>query len=336
MQSWKSQCSKFAPDLAAYASISSIADVAELITLSEATGVGVSGSASFSGADAESVELAYSYLGLRAALPGDEMKTKIQAVMHRSFLVIGLGLLAIGPILADIVNVTVNGSVSGSGSVTTYCLVPECMTPDSGQFTSFPFSFSATNTQLGLFAASGGASSTGPPETDPASVQADLFENTTATADALEITLSQDVNSGGVAFSADATLNESIAVSFNLTEESKIQLSDIFGGDGSPTNSVDLLDSKGNVILVVPCGMFSCSTVSTVLPPGTYQLDESFDNDGSVRGEGGEEDFSSDLNAGFTPVVPEPRWTIIATLLVALLGGYVMSRRETVKRREID
>ena len=255
-------------------------------------------------------------------------------MIYRLFLVIGLGLLAIGPALADIVDVTVNGSVSASGSVTTICFVPECMSIDSGQFVSFPFSFTATNTQLGQFSASGGVSSPGPPETNFASIQANMSENTTATADALEITLSQNAMSGGVAPAAFASLNESIAVSFNLTEESKIQLNtDNPEEDASSTNSVELLDSKGNVILVVPCGDFSCSTVSTVLQPGTYQLDDSFDNGASLRG-GSEEGFSADLNASFTPVVPEPRWTIIATLLAALLGGNVMSRRETVKRRE--
>ncbi len=254
--------------------------------------------------------------------------------MHRLFLVIGLGLLAIGPTLADIVNVTVNGSVSGSGSVTTFCNVPECMSPDSGQFVSFPFSFTGTNTELGLFVASGGASSPGPPETNFASIQASISENTTATADALEITLSQNVMSGGVAPFAFAMLNESIAVSFNLTEESKIQLTDN-AEEASSTSSVELLDSKGNVILVVPCGNFSCSTVSTVLQPGTYQLDDSMASEGAVA-INSPEFFSADLNASFTPVVPEPRWTIIATLLAALLGGFVMSRRETVKHGEVD
>ena len=104
------------------------------------------------------------------------MKTRIQAVMHRLFLVIGLGLLAIGPTLADIVDVTVNGSLSGSGSVTTYCYeyppAPGCSQifgPGSAFFESFPFSFSATTTQLGEFGVFNvGASSTGRPETDPA------------------------------------------------------------------------------------------------------------------------------------------------------------------------
>jgi hypothetical protein len=256
-------------------------------------------------------------------------------MMHRLFLVIGLGLLAIGPALADIVNVTVNGSVSGSGSVTTYCFVPECMSPDSGQFVSFPFSFTATNTQLGLFVTSGGASSPGPPETNFASIQASMSENTTATADALEITLSQNFMSEDVAPSAFASLNESTAVSFNLTAESNIQLTDNPEGDAPFTNSVELLDSKGNVILVVPCGNFSCSTVSTVLEPGTYQLDDSMSSGGGIA-VGSPEFFSADLNASFTPVVPEPRWTIIATLLAALLGGYVMSRRTPSSAGEVD
>jgi hypothetical protein len=151
----------------------------------------------------------------------------------------------------------------------------------------------------------------------------------------LEITLSQFGSTSGP-FS-DVTLNDSIAVSFSLTEESKIQLTYNLAASNS-SNSVELLDSKGNVVLVVPpCEGNICSTVSTVLQPGTYQLDDSVGNtifSGFFDGFYGP--FSADLNASFTPVVPEPRWTIIATLLAALLGGYVMSRQETVKRGKVD
>jgi hypothetical protein len=260
-------------------------------------------------------------------------------MIHRLFLVIGLGLLAIGPILADVINITVNGSVSGSGGVTTYCLEnlgsPECSEFGSNQMESFPFAFSATNIQLGVFVASGGASSPGPPENAIASVQANGSENTTATADALEITLAQDVNSDGVAIDPTVALNDSIAVTFNLTEESKIQLTDNLGGDAS-SNSVELLDSDDNVILVVQCADFSCSTVSTLLAPGTYQLDDSLVTDAFGGLAGLNDSFSADLNASFTPVVPEPRWTIIATLLAALLGGYVMSRLRPSSAGEVD
>ncbi len=252
-------------------------------------------------------------------------------MMHRLFLVIGLGALVIGPTLADVVNVTVNGSLSGSGSVTTPCLTLECEAIfNNGQFATFPFSFSVPNiTQLGAFGASGGASSPGPPETNIASIQASESENTTAAADALEITLSQDAATGDVAEFADFNLNASIAVSFNLTDESKIQLTNNVGAETSAfSNSVELLDSKGNVILVVPCGDFACSTISTVLSPGMYQLDDQMDNSGASRGDL-DQPFSADLNASFTPVVPEPRWTIIATLLAALLGGHGMTRRRT-------
>jgi hypothetical protein len=102
------------------------------------------------------------------------MKTRIQAgtMIHRLFLVIGLGLLAIGPTLADVVDVSVNDSISGLGSVTTYCLVPEeCFSFLDGQMVTFPFSFSATNTHLGVFVASGGVSSPGPPETNYANIR---------------------------------------------------------------------------------------------------------------------------------------------------------------------
>ncbi len=267
------------------------------------------------------------------------MKTRIQAgtMIHRLFLVIGLGLLAIGPTLADIVDVTVNGSLSGSGSVGSYCLgnppAPGCFQAflgDSNFFESFPFSFSATTTQLGEFGASGGAWTTG--DTDGANIMAFASENTTATADALEITLLQNAFTGGIVVLSNVTLNDSIAASFSLTEESKIQLNGIGFGELS-SNTGELLDSKGNVILVVPSLNAISSTISTVLPPGTYQLDDSIVN--SAFGNS-DENVEIDLNASFTPVVPEPRWTIIATLLAGLLGGYVMSRRETVKRAGVD
>jgi hypothetical protein len=261
-------------------------------------------------------------------------------MMHRVFFVIGLGLLAISPTLADVVNVTVNSSLSGSGSVITYCLEnlfsPECSAFDSGQKENFPFSFSATNTQLGFFVASGGVV-TGPPENSRASVEADASEKTTATADALEISLSQDLEAGGIAIDPGVGLNESVAVSFNLTEESKIQLTDNlltsnFENEAPPSHSVELLDSNGNVILVIQCEDFPCSTVSTVLQPGAYQLDDSLLGSAFAGLGGFSVFFDADLNASFTPVVPEPRWTIIATLLAAVLGGCVMSRRENAKR----
>jgi hypothetical protein len=155
---------------------------------------------------------------------------------------------------------------------------------------------------------------------------------TTATANALEITLGGDYSFQGAA-GYGANLNDSIAVSFNLTEESKVQFNDPPANSpeiGNFSFSGELLDSKGNVILVIqpyggsPSGGFSASTI---LQPGTYQLDASVadSNAGGVLPVF--EFFDGGIDASFTPVVPEPRWAILAALLATILGGYVVSRR---------
>jgi hypothetical protein len=250
-------------------------------------------------------------------------------MLRRVFFAIGLGSLAIGPALADIINVTVNGSVSGSGGVAAQCInpAPECVQINPDFYAEFfPFSFSVTNTQLGFFSASGSATATGSNigEGYGGSVEAETDQNTAATANTLDIALSGFCSYQARA--ADCTANDSIAVSFNLTQESEIQLTASVPGF-SPGNG-ELLDSKGNVILVIP--PFGPFSVSTVLQPGTYQLDESvmgsaFGSFGSVS-----HDFGTAVNASFTPVVPEPRWVIIATLLATMFGGYVVSCRRRV------
>lgn len=257
-------------------------------------------------------------------------------MMRRLFLLIGLGLSAIGPALPDIINnVTVNGSVTGSGAVSTICQqgAPECLPVIGGtNLASFTFSFSAVNSQLGEFSASGGVSSTGPPETDTASIDASESQNTTATAGALDITLGMTDATSGAVFGFSVDLLDSVAVGFYLTEESEIQLTgNLFFGFDPPlsVNTGELLDSKDNVILVVPSfgGNFSASAV---LQPGMYILNDSVEN-GAAGGESGlDQLFEADLNASFTPI-PEPRWIIIATLLAALLGRYVASHRHAAR-----
>src|SRR5580704_18842410 len=106
--------------------------------------------------------------------------------------VIGLGALMIGPALPDVVDVTVNGSLSGSGGMTTECtqLGPNCV----GTFgmppllETVPYSYSATNTQLGTaFDTSGEAVGTAPGAQGALDYHA--FQEVTATADNLDIAL---------------------------------------------------------------------------------------------------------------------------------------------------
>jgi hypothetical protein len=244
--------------------------------------------------------------------------------------VIGLGSLGLGPALADVIDVTVNGTGSGYGSGTIICpalpLSPTgCFQPPTGPpLLNLSFSFSETNTQLGTFAASGTAS--GPDGIGQISAYAD--QNTTATAESLFIQLSGGYTVLGLTY-YDASEQDTIAVSFDLTEASEIQLFGIIL-QGVGSNSGELLDSDGNVILTLP---FADGSASTVLQPGTYQLDESVG--GSSTGSFASNVTGTNLNylmdATFTPVpTPEPRGVLLAALLATMLGGYVVSRRRRV------
>jgi hypothetical protein len=243
--------------------------------------------------------------------------------------VIGLGALMIGPALPDVVDVTVNGSLSGSGGMTTECtqLGPNCV----GTFgmppllETVPYSYSATNTQLGTaFDTSGEAVGTAPGAQGALDYHA--FQEVTATADNLDIALEAGQMPDGV-LSWDGTATQTISLGFELTEESVIQL-DVspFGPLG--TNSGDLLDSHGNVILNMP---FPFGSTSAVLAPGTYYMDASASGsaNGFIMGDGNNvEDFAWMLNSTFTPVAtPEPPVAFFAALLAMMLGGYEVSRR---------
>jgi hypothetical protein len=187
-----------------------------------------------------------------------------------------------------------------------------------------PYSYSATNTQLGTaFEISGYAVGTAPGALG--SLEYHGFQEVTATADSLDIALEAGQMPDGV-LSWDGTAAETISLGFELTEESVIQL-DVspFGPLG--TNSGDLLDSQGNVIFAMP---FPFGSASAVLAPGTYYMDASVG--GSANGFMGNgdniEDFAWMLNSSFTPVAtPEPPAAFVAALAAMMLGGYEISRR---------
>jgi hypothetical protein len=145
---------------------------------------------------------------------------------------------------------------------------------------------------------------------------------TIATADTLEI----DLTGGHSAYYAPHygwSEQASASISFDLTEQSLIQLS------GS-ADTAELLDSNGNVILTLP---FPSSP--TLLSPGNYFLDASAASSGlgGFASDVSEIDFNTSLYASFTSVaVPEPRGTLLAALLASMLGGYVMSRRHLSRK----
>jgi hypothetical protein len=225
--------------------------------------------------------------------------------------------------------VTVKGSVSGDGSITVACglATPGCTEVAPGIFRfGVSYSFADTNTTLGDFGDSGSASLGGP---FSGSFESDAFQNATATAESLDITLEGAQSASGIYDDAFTEENDSISVLFDLTEESEIQLSGSTGEGYSPFTG-ELLDSHGNVILVIPSGGGSASML---LEPGMFQLDASADSSANFNGGQFENahDFEEDLQADFTPVpTPEPRGVILAALLSLVLGGSVVFRRRRV------
>jgi len=244
--------------------------------------------------------------------------------MLRNLSVIGLAVIAIGSVQADVVDVTVDGPVSGSGSVTVACgnSTPGCV---GGLFTS-DYNFSDTNTALGPF-------------TDSGSVTSPIFNGATASSFA-----SQDVSStieslgfllmgGHSAISPSYTASESdaVTVGFDLTESSMVQLTGVvFGPAFGASDAGELLDSGGNVILAIPT--IGSPFASVLLAPGSYELKGSVSGGGS--GAAFESinvtDFTLSLEAKFTPVAtPEPRGVVLTALLASMLGGFAAARRFT-------
>lgn len=230
------------------------------------------------------------------------------------YLAIGLGCLAIGVARANVTNVTVNGSISGSGSLAVECgfnpVNPPsaCVDVFEGFFVeTLPISFSGTNTMLGEFDA--GANVEG--DFLGAYLVASAQQNTSATANSLGISLYGSVSYLGNQGQANAT--DTVDVSFDLSTASSVQLSG-FDELVATSDTSELLDSHGNLILAVPSGNGS---VATVLQPGAYQLEASAS--GGFFGGTGSEDadlLSLTLNADFTPVqTPEPRGAFLAVFL---------------------
>jgi hypothetical protein len=229
--------------------------------------------------------------------------------------------LAISPAFADIINVTVNGSVSGSGSVTVACAegTPGCM---GGRLT-VPYSFSSSNTSLGAFSDSGSATA----PNFPASVSSFVSQDSSATTDTLDIML-MGGHSAANAPLFFASESGSISVSFDLTEASLIDLSG--GGFGIGPDVGELLDSQGNVILTLPN---SPAHVFADLEPGTYSIEASASGGGSGTFVGNVNviDFQSSLDASFTALpIPEPKGTPFAALLGALIGACALARTRRI------
>lgn len=245
--------------------------------------------------------------------------------MRRLFVLLGLAALAAAPALPDLIDVIVSGTVSSSGYISAVCglATPGCIAGGNGapNLLTVPYSFSATNTQLGAFSQSWLAEN---PIAGSITSYADEDTSVclascppTGMGDAIEVELSGG-HSGGLFYSAFEAAD--VSISFDLTEESEATLY-----TAVEPSSGALLDSNGNVILPIPLD----GPASALLQPGTYQLNDS-------AGGGSQEpylmgnvtDFQTYLYADFVPVpTPEPRGAIFAAAFAMIAGGCVLSRR---------
>lgn len=244
--------------------------------------------------------------------------------------------IAVAPALADVVDVTVNGTVSASGTISAVCALstPGCVAGQDGAppLLTTPFSFSASDTQLGSFTQSWSA-------TNPilGSLQPSVSETTSlciagpstscppGTGDTLDVELSGAHSGVATYYSTQET--EDMPLSFQLTDPSEVTLySSLPLGSGA--NGGEILYSTGmNVLLQVPVD----GAASMYLAPGDYELYASVT--GSATGSFLDTsnpitDSTLYLTAQFTPVVPEPRGVFVATMLCALIRGGVVSRRK--------
>jgi hypothetical protein len=245
--------------------------------------------------------------------------------------------LAAIPALADLVNVTVNGTVSASGSLSAVCNpnddTPGCMPGGGGvpPLVTTPFSFSAPDGLLGSFSQSWSATTI-----IGGSVQPFADEITSlclampsvgcppASGDGLYVQLTGGHSALAISYSTQET--EMMTMSFELTDPTDVTLySSVFSG--SATNGGEILNCSGtNVLLSVPLN----GDASTFLPAGSYELYVS--DGGRASGasfEGGSvTDSQLYLTAQFAPVpTPEPRAASIAALLSAAMCGFLLHRR---------
>ena len=236
-------------------------------------------------------------------------------------LLFGLGSLVVAPALPDIItDVTVNGVASGTESITVACgnATPGCV--DSSA--TFLSSFDETNTQIGSFTATGSVAT--PPPFFNASVSNFATQDTSATANVLSLLLRGGLSANSTAPSFSWSESDSITMNFDVTVLSQAK----FSGEGG-----ELLDSQGNVILMIPN---SPSGASLELEPGMYQLAASAHGGGfgAFANPSSTTDFVFSVTGIFSPVAtPEPRTTSLAALFAALLGGYIASR---FRRRAAD
>lgn len=243
----------------------------------------------------------------------------------RLYILPALGILAVTPAFPDIINVNINGSVFGGGYLTFFCAFNGC---PGGTVDSPPFTLSGTNTKLGVFTVSDSTSAIDPNSGVLSTASGEAAQTSAATGDSFSLNLSTTLSSSGTGAqeSFSALIDNSVDLTFTLTAESLMALSEnqsngfgLFGFAGSlhgPTG--DLLD------LSTSSEPFEGSLT---LQPGTYDFLadlQGFPDISVPVGPTNSDEVS--VSATFT-AIPESRWTWVAPLILLALGGRLFHRR---------
>lgn len=224
--------------------------------------------------------------------------------------------LVVRPAFSDIADVSISGSVSGSGSLTVECGVG-LMNPPQGCVNVFEglylqtegYNFTATNPGLDAFSDSASAFAL------YGNLEGQADQSVTLGPDSIHFQLDASDAASAFLVSYNASDSSSVSAKFYLTVLSTYTLSDDFFSVTS--DSDELFDSLGTVV-----------SPSSIIAPGWYTFKASITENGSG---GYLTKPASDQGGGFTeadfaPVpTPEPRWT--ALVFAILLAGYVVATR---------
>ena len=232
--------------------------------------------------------------------------------------VLALGIATACPALSDIVNITFMQELGISGSVLVRC--DTC--PGGAGMSSNVVPISSTPTSV-----SGIVSFTDPSTGRMAAVTDQITQNNSSTSGSFDVGVIEDITISGVGaeWSANGSDADQFTVSFALTTESSLDLSNTTDGTVA---AISLMDSMGNVVFSSPNGAFD---TSILLAPGTYTLagHDVFNASGFPMGFTTSEKFEADFNlsADFT-AVPEPAATWFLSIPFLVCAAVVASRRK--------
>lgn len=214
--------------------------------------------------------------------------------------------------LADVVNVTVSGTASGGASVGAKCFTsPDCIDMENLLL------FSGTNDNSDNFSASGS-------ETASARItlsgMAQQITTTSPSSLSADLETSFGVDAIGAEWGADVFLGNSYLLSFTLTADSLVQLSDQLTGDLYLKGTCLLEGQSLTSSISIPCSAGSFDQ-SLILASGSYDLSLTALSGASIGPSGFESKYGESnqlmLTADFA-AIPEPRSDSV--LPIALLG----------------